>query len=101
MTVTYVGNGIETYGSDRKDSLVETPARRRRCQHMPRYFFHISNGRPHEDELGEELPHDRAAWKEAMRRAREIEDVLAPGGTWRLEVRSGEDAVFRLEVKSE
>ncbi|WP_404515656.1 DUF6894 family protein [Bradyrhizobium ottawaense] len=55
----------------------ETPLPDARWSGMPRYFFNITNGRPHEDALGEELPHDRAAWREGMRRACEIEDVLA------------------------
>lgn len=66
---------------------------------MPRYYFDIENGRPHRDEVGEDLPDDAAAWRSAVRLAREIEDVLDPGGTWNLEVRH-HTPLFRIEVKS-
>ena len=68
---------------------------------MPRYFFDFENGQPHRDEVGEALSDDRAAWREALRHAREIEDVLAPGGSWSLEVRSGDASIFRIRVLSE
>ncbi|WP_458197042.1 DUF6894 family protein [Bradyrhizobium sp. UFLA05-153] len=52
--------------------------------------------------MGEDLPDDPAAWRTAIRLSREIEDNLAPGGTWRLEVRSREEAPFlRIEIKTE
>ncbi len=68
---------------------------------MPRYFFDIENGRPHRDEEGEELQDDQAAWRAAVRVTRDIEDVLAPGGSWRLTVRSREAPIFTIEVKTE
>jgi hypothetical protein len=40
------------------------------------------------------------AWQEALRVTREIEDTLAQGETWRLEVRR-DVVVFRIEIKSE
>ncbi len=67
---------------------------------MPQYFFDIDNGRPHQDETGEDLADDQAAWHTAMRAAREIEDVLAAGGTWRLTVRSRESPIFVIEIKT-
>ena len=40
---------------------------------MPRYYFDIENGQPYRDEIGEDLADDRAAWRTAVRRTREIE----------------------------
>ncbi|WP_458194122.1 DUF6894 family protein [Bradyrhizobium sp. UFLA05-153] len=59
---------------------------------MPRYYFDIHNGHPYRDELGEDLPNDEAAWRTAIRLARDIEDKLAPGGVWKLVVRTREEA---------
>jgi hypothetical protein len=69
---------------------------------MPRYSFDVlRNERQfHRDEVGTDLADDRAAWKEAMRCVREIEDVLAPGGQWRLTVRRDVRIVFRIEIKT-
>ena len=68
---------------------------------MARYYFDIDNGHPHRDEVGEDLPDDQAAWRAAIRFSRDIEDKLAPGGTWNLLVRSREAPVFRIEIKTE
>lgn len=75
-------------------------ARREKAQFqvMPRYFFDIHNGHPHHDEVGEELKDDHAAWREALRLTRDVEDVLTPGGSWRLQVRSREAALFQIEI---
>jgi len=67
---------------------------------MPRYFFDIKNGQPLRDVLGEQLSDDAMAWQEALRVTREIEDTLAQGETWRLEVRR-DVVVFRIEIKTE
>ncbi len=69
---------------------------------MPRYSFDIAhkNKQSHLDEVGTELPDDKAAWKEAMRCVREIEDVLRPGETWRMTVRRNVRIVFRIEIKT-
>jgi uncharacterized protein DUF6894 len=67
---------------------------------MPRYYFHIENGQPHRDAVGEDLPGDAEAWQEALLATRDIEDVLAPGGTWRLEVQR-DRTVFRIEIRTE
>jgi hypothetical protein len=45
---------------------------------MPRYFFDMTDGKPYRDGIGQELEDDRAAWREALRVARDIEDLLAP-----------------------
>lgn len=68
---------------------------------MPEYFFNIENGHPSQDEVGDVLKDDRAAWQEAMRRAREIEDVLRPGGAWQLEVRTRDGPLFRVRITTE
>jgi len=57
---------------------------------MPRYFFNVYHERFDPDEVGEELPDRRAAWKEATKTAGQIlQDLngrLAPGSDWRMEV---------------
>jgi hypothetical protein len=70
---------------------------------MPRYSFDIArnNKQFHRDEMGTELADDQAAWKEAMRCIREVEDVLSPGDRWRLTVRRDNiRIVFRIEIKT-
>jgi hypothetical protein len=69
---------------------------------MPRYAFDINRNDKqfHRDEMGTELPNDRAAWTEAMRCLREVEDVLAPGDRWKLTVRRDTRIVFRIEIKT-
>ena len=63
---------------------------------MPRYYFDIENGDPYRDEIGEDLSDDQAAWRSALRLSRDIEERLAPGGTWRLQVSSQQQApLFR------
>ncbi|WP_433960667.1 DUF6894 family protein [Bradyrhizobium guangdongense] len=68
---------------------------------MSRYYFDIQNGHPYRDEVGQDLQDDHEAWRQAVRLTRDVEDRLAPGGTWRLEVKRDETTVFRLEVRSE
>jgi hypothetical protein len=68
---------------------------------MPRYFFDFANGNPHTDDIGEELSDDWAAWREALKITREVEDTLAPGGRWFLEVRRDADPVFRIEINTQ
>ena len=53
---------------------------------MPRYFFHISSGKPHRDEMGEDLRDGAEAWLQAKRLTRDIEDTLEPNGHWKVEV---------------
>ena len=68
---------------------------------VPRYFFDFENGQPHRDDVGESLQDDKAAWCEALRHARDIEDVLAPGGSWSLQVREKDETIFRINVTTE
>gem|GEM_PF-3342366 len=66
---------------------------------MARYYFDIKSGEPYRDEVGEDLPDERAAWHIALKRTREIEDLLAPGGTWRLEVRGRQETLlFKIDI---
>ena len=56
-----------------------------------RYFFHIEHGKRHfPDEIGEELPNDDAAWKEATFTAgkllQDLDGTLRPDLEWRMEV---------------
>jgi hypothetical protein len=58
---------------------------------MPRYFFNIHREKiPTLDVLGEELPHDEAAWREATIIAgelfKDIDGKFRPGQEWGLEV---------------
>jgi hypothetical protein len=68
---------------------------------MPRYFFHIDHRHPHVDELGEQLPDDAAAWAEALRLTRDIEDRLRPGDRWSVEVRRHSKPIYRVSVTTE
>ncbi|MGC2083723.1 MAG: tRNA 5-methylaminomethyl-2-thiouridine synthase [Bradyrhizobium sp.] len=68
---------------------------------MPQYFFHIDGEQPFRDDSGVELRDDRAAWREAMRLARDIETNLSPGHGWCLQVCEGEMPVYRIVVASE
>ena len=67
---------------------------------MPRYFFHIHNHRSFEDHEGEELPDDDAAWREALRTLRTLENDLDPGHHWRLSVRGPEGALFEIKIET-
>ncbi|WP_439374572.1 DUF6894 family protein [Bradyrhizobium sp. DASA03120] len=57
---------------------------------MPRYFFNITHERSVTDHVGEELPDQHAAWKEATVIAGQIlqglEGHLRLGREWRMEV---------------
>ena len=57
---------------------------------MPRYFFNVYHERAEPDEVGEELPDRRAAWKEATITAgqllQSLDGKLQPGCDWRMEV---------------
>jgi hypothetical protein len=69
---------------------------------MPRYYFDIENGDPYRDEIGEDLSDDQAAWRSALRLSRDIEERLAPGGTWRLQVSNQQQApLFKIKIRSE
>ena len=68
---------------------------------MSRYFFHISGADPFQDLEGMDLPDDKAAWREAKRLVRDIENNLEPGEEWQLEVLDGGGPVFVLSLKSD
>jgi hypothetical protein len=56
-----------------------------------RYFFHIREGaRELPDEIGEDLPDDEAAWKEATITAgkllQDMDGKLKSGQEWRMEI---------------
>jgi hypothetical protein len=65
---------------------------------MARYFFHIEGEKPHRDEIGEDLPDDEAAWRAAMRLARDVEDNLRPGQTWHLDIRDRDEPVYIIAI---
>jgi hypothetical protein len=67
---------------------------------MPRYFFHIEGDRPYHDEFGDELSHHEAAWREALRLARDIEDGLVPGRNWRLVVCLDDTRLYTVEIST-
>ncbi len=58
--------------------------------YMPRYFFNIYHESPNIDSVGEELPGDEIAWREATvitgELIRELNGRFQPGQQWRLEV---------------
>ncbi|WFU74942.1 MULTISPECIES: hypothetical protein [unclassified Bradyrhizobium] len=73
---------------------------------MPRYFFHVTYHRTIIDEVGEELPDDRAAWKEATvvagQTLQSIDGNLVPGREWRLEVADEfENTILVLRINAE
>lgn len=68
---------------------------------MPRYFFKITNGRPHIDNEGEELRDEHDAWLATKRLARDIEDSLEPDGHWKVEVRDADGPIYAITIASE
>jgi hypothetical protein len=67
---------------------------------MSRYFFRITNGKPYEDDVGEELRGDRDAWLSAKRLTRDIEDNLEPDGQWTVLVRDTEGPLYEISIAS-
>ena len=65
---------------------------------MSRYFFRITNGRPHDDDVGEELRDEREAWISAKRLVRDIEDSLEPNGRWMVEVRDAKGPLYLISI---
>jgi len=64
---------------------------------MTRYSFTISNGESFSDT--EELPDDKAAWRQAVLTMRDVELTLAPsGGEWSLVVARDETPIYRIDV---
>jgi hypothetical protein len=65
---------------------------------MPRYYFNFEGRRPHDDRTGEVLRDDEAAWREAVRLVRDVEDRLQPGDEWKLRVLEEKVPVFVLTI---
>jgi hypothetical protein len=66
---------------------------------MPRFFFHISNGKPYRDEAGEELRDAQEAWLTAKRLTRDIEDTLDMNARWEVEVTDTDGhPLFSIEI---
>jgi hypothetical protein len=63
-----------------------------------RYYFHFEGNKPHTDTTGEMLPDDEAAWREAVRLLRDVEDAVRPGDGWTLCVSDGDEPVFVLAL---
>jgi hypothetical protein len=67
---------------------------------MPTYQFRISGSNPFYD-ADMQLPSSEAAWEEALRLVRDIEDSLRPGDSWTLNVGEEGMAIFRISVTTE
>lgn len=65
---------------------------------MSRYFFQITNGKPFNDEVGEELRDERDAWLAAKRLTRDIEDTLEPNAHWNVEVRDAKGPIYSISI---
>lgn len=65
---------------------------------MSRYFFRITNGKPHDDQVGEELRDERDAWLAAKRLTRDIEDTLEPNAQWNVEVRDAKGPIYSISI---
>jgi hypothetical protein len=65
---------------------------------MSRYFFRITNGKPHDDKVGEELRDQGEAWILAKRLTRDIEDTLEPNGKWIVEVRDADGPIYQISI---
>jgi hypothetical protein len=73
---------------------------------MARYFFNIRTGESVSDQVGEELPNDEAAWKEATMIAgevfKDIDGKFRPGEEWSLEVTDERrDSLYLIRVIGE
>jgi hypothetical protein len=65
---------------------------------MSRYFFRITNGKPYNDEVGEELRDERDAWLAAKRLTRDIEDTLEPNAHWNVEVSDADGPIYSISI---
>jgi hypothetical protein len=65
---------------------------------MPRYFFHLQGTRPYQDDGDVDLTDDAAAWAEAKRFARDIENSLEVGDSWHLEVCREGRPIYSLKI---
>jgi hypothetical protein len=73
---------------------------------VPRYFFNVGGERSVSDTVGEELPDDEAAWKEATLIAgeifKDIDGKLRPGHDWWLEVTDERrNPIYSIRVSAE
>jgi hypothetical protein len=67
---------------------------------MSRYFFQITNGKPYEDDTGEDLRDDCEAWLSAKRLTRDIEDTLEPDSNWTVVVRDAAGPLYEISIAS-
>lgn len=67
---------------------------------MTLYHFDIAGEHPFTDDMGLEKTDDSAAWREALRLTRDLEENLQANGTWALTVRSGARVVCSIIVTS-
>lgn len=72
---------------------------------MPQYFFNVLNLPPAMESVGEDLPNDEAAWREATVTAGEIfKDVdgrLRPNQQWSLEVTDhNKRPIFQIQIST-
>ncbi len=67
---------------------------------MAQYYYDISGDSPFRDEEGAEHRDDKAAWRDAVRMIRDVEEHLRPDGTWLLTVREGSRTVYSIGVTS-
>ena len=65
---------------------------------MRRYYFHFEGNKPHTDTMGEMLPDDETAWREAVRLLRDVEHDVRPGESWTLCVSDEGEPVFVLAL---
>jgi hypothetical protein len=71
----------------------------------PRYFFDFHNCLLGCDEIGEELPNDEAAWREATiftgQLFKEIDGKLGPGDSWKFKCnRPRSDPLFLIDIST-
>jgi hypothetical protein len=72
---------------------------------MPMYYFHASDAAPGLDDLGEDLPNDEAAWREATIVAgqifRDIDGKLRPNQDWTLDVADeSRSPLFQIHIST-
>lgn len=67
---------------------------------MALYHYDISGDCPFHDEEGAEHLDDQAAWRDAVRFVRDVEEHLRPNGTWFLTVRESGRTVYTIGVTS-
>lgn len=73
---------------------------------MPRYFFDVYNISPSVDHIGQELPNDEAAWREATVFAgelfKDVDGKMRPGQAWELRVADGSRSpLFHIQINTQ